>query len=277
MKGRRILRRDFLKLAAGGTLGVVVAGVPNLLQGLVAKADAARPAPQASGEEYEWEKHYFGFVCDSDRCIGCGRCVVACKLENKVPWEAEYNRTWIERYVISEDGEIFADSPNAGRDGFQAEHLNAIYQNLEVRKALFVPKLCNQCDEPPCVQVCPVGATYMTKDGVVLVDQKHCIGCRYCIQACPYGARFMLPDIGPTIHGENRVVDKCTWCYHRITKGLLPACVEACPVGARTFGDLRDPESPVRKVLREKRVHVLKHELGTKPKVYYVGFEDGVR
>jgi len=119
------------------------------------------------------------------------------------------------------------------------------------------------------VQVCPVGATYKTKDGVVLIDRARCIGCRYCIQACPYGARYLDP--------RYHVVDKCTWCYHRITKGLLPACVEVCPVGARVFGDLRDPESPVRKIIQAERVNVLKPDLGTKPQVYYVGLQEGVR
>ncbi len=201
-------------------------------------------------------------------CIGCGRCVVACKQENNVPWEPEYNRTWVERYIITEDEEIFVDSPNSGMDGFTDEHLDVKYQDLNIRKSFFVPKLCNQCDNPPCVTVCPVGATYMTEDGVILVDQEHCIGCGYCIQSCPYGARFFLPD--------KRVVDKCTWCYHRIAQGLVPACVAACPRGARVFGDLEDPESPVRKILAEKRVDVLKPELGTEPKVYYIGFEKGV-
>jgi Fe-S-cluster-containing dehydrogenase component len=96
--------------------------------------------------------------------------------------------------------------------------------------------------------------------------------------ACPYGARYLIPpdaEISPT--GQTSVVDKCTWCYHRITKGDLPACVEACPVGARVFGDLLDPESPVRRIMKEQRVSVLKPGLGTKPKCYYVGLEEGVR
>ncbi len=116
----------------------------------------------------------------------------------------------------------------------------------------------------------------MTEDGIILVDQRHCIGCRYCIQACPYGARFMLPDTPESPFGQVMVADKCTWCYHRISSGLLPACVEACPVGARVFGDLRDLESKVSKVLKEKRVYILKPDLGTEPKVYYIGFEKGV-
>ncbi len=265
----KISRRDFIKIGANGLLGgIIVYNVPFLLQKFVPMGEIVKPVSAVSLGEYDWEKHYWGFACDNERCIGCGRCVVACKLENKVPWEPEYNRTWVERYVITAGGEIFVDSPNAGRDGFENEYSNLKYQNLEIEKSFFVPKLCNQCDKPPCVTVCPVGATYQTEDGIVLVDQEHCIGCRYCIQACPYGARFMLP--------ERRVVDKCTWCYHRIHKGLIPACVEVCPVGARVFGDLRDSESPVRKILREKRVYVLRPALGTEPKVYYVGFEKGV-
>ncbi len=274
----KISRRDFIKTGSKGFVGGIIAfSIPSLLQNFIQKEDGTKSIPAANLDERDWEKHYWGFVVDNERCIGCGRCVVACKLENKVPWEPEYNRTWVERYVFSEDDEIFVDSPNAGRDGFTAEYMNLKYQDVEVRKSFFVSKLCNQCDNPPCVTVCPVGATYMTEDGVVLIDQEHCIGCRYCIQACPYGARFVLPDFSETHFGQIKVVDKCTWCYHRIHKGLLPACVEACPVGARIFGDLHDPQSMVRKILREKRVYVLKPALGTEPKVYYVGFEKGVR
>ncbi len=273
----KISRRDFIKAGSKGFLGgIFVFSVPSLLRNFIQREDDTKSIPATNLDERDWEKHYWGFVVDNERCIGCGRCVVACKLENKVPWEPEYNRTWVERYVITEDGEIFVDSPNAGRDGFTAEYMNLKYQDVEIRKSFFVSKLCNQCDKPPCVTVCPVGATYMTGDGVVLVDQEHCIGCRYCIQACPYGARFQLPDFSETHFGQVRVIDKCTWCYHRIHKGLLPACVEACPVGARIFGDLRDPQSMVRIILRERRVYVLKPALGTEPKVYYIGFEKGV-
>ncbi len=259
-----ISRRNFINVGAKGLLGsIVVYRLPWLWRSLITTGREAESVAVAKPDEPDWEKHFWGFVCDNEKCIGCGRCVVACKLENNVPWEAEYNRTWVERYVFTGDGEVFVDSPNGGRDGFAAE-----YQDVNVRKSFFVPKLCNQCDKPPCVTVCPVGATYITGDGVTLVDQEHCIGCGYCIQACPYGARFFLP--------EKKVVDKCTWCYHRIARGLIPACVEVCPVGARVFGDLRDPNSPVVKILGEKRVYVLKPDLGTEPKVYYIGFEKGV-
>ncbi len=265
----KISRRDFVKIGAKGLLGgIIFYSIPSLLRNFVQIDGVSKSLAATYLTEYDWEKHYWGFVCDNEKCVGCGRCVQACKLENKVPWEPEFNRTWVERYVIPWDGEILVDSPKAGRDGFVAEPVNAKYKNLDIRKSFFVPKLCNQCDNPPCVTVCPVGATYMTEDGIVLIDREHCIGCRYCIQACPYGARFFLPDEG--------IVDKCNWCYHRIHRGLVPACVEVCPVGARVFGDLWDPESPVRKILAEKRIYVLKPDLGTEPKVYYIGFEKGV-
>ncbi|HKZ51597.1 MAG TPA: 4Fe-4S dicluster domain-containing protein, partial [Dehalococcoidia bacterium] len=147
----------------------------------------------------------------------------------------------------------------------------------DIVRGFFVCKLCNQCDNPPCVQVCPVRATYKTEDGVILIDQERCIGCGYCIQACPYGARYFLPDVRRTPMGEVRVVDKCNWCYHRITKGRDPACVEVCPVSARLFGDLNDPESIVSRTLRERQVSVLKPEMGVEPKVYYLGLREGVR
>ncbi len=279
---KSISRRDFIKGAGAGLLGgIALFSLPEVLRKVTrvqAKTVDARHAglalaPPAAAD---LAGRQWAFVCNTEKCIGCGKCVVACKRENSVPWEPEYNRTWIERYVISESGEIFVDSPNAGRDGFAAQPANKKYENIAIWKSFFVPKLCNQCAKPPCVAVCPVGATYKTADGITLVDQSHCIGCRYCIQACPYGARFVLPGFARTHFGEVRVVDKCTWCYHRIHRGHLPACVEVCPVGARTFGDLRDTGSEVNRLLREKRVYVLKPALGTEPNVSYIGIEKGV-
>ena len=104
------------------------------------------------------------------------------------------------------------------------------------------------------MQVCPTGATYKTEDGVVVIDHTYCIGCQYCVQACPYGARFF--------NEEKNVTDKCTWCYHRITKGLQPACVEVCPVGARIFGDRNDKQSVISQFIQNNRVHVLRPETG---------------
>jgi len=270
----RISRRDFFKTAARWALGLAsITVVPDVLRNLLGITRPVEAFPGAKPDEYEWDKHLWGFVVNINKCIGCGRCVVACKLENHVAWEPRYNRTWVERYVFTKSGEISVDSPNAGRDGFKPlEH-----PPEDIRKSSFVPKLCNQCENPPCVQVCPVGATFKTKDGVVLVDQERCIGCGYCIQACPYGARYLVPDAKDTPSGQIHVADKCNWCYHRITKGLNPACVEACPVGARVFGDLLDYESPVMQLLSRNNVGVLKADLGTKPKVFYIGMEEGMR
>src|SRR3972149_2429076 len=249
-KEARVDRRGFLKLSLKGVAGIALAkGMDEIF----------RPREGlASVKPVRW-----GFLVDTYKCIGCGFCVRACKLENEIPYEANVSRTWVERYVITKDGRVFADTPKEARNGFTNRRVdlgmgrNQDIKGDEIDKAFFVPKLCNQCDKPPCVQVCPVGATYKTEDGVVLIDQDHCIGCRYCIQACPYGARYFLP--------EKKVVDKCTWCYHRISQGLVPACVEVCPVGARVFGDLRDPASQLKSILAEKRTYVLKPALGTEP------------
>jgi Fe-S-cluster-containing dehydrogenase component len=168
------------------------------------------------------------------------------------------------------NGQSHIESPNAGRDGFTDSKIreNEIPTN-QIAKGFFVPKLCNQCKKPACVQVCPVGATYQTLDGVVLVDRKWCIGCGYCIMACPYGMRFF--------HPVHKVAEKCTFCYHRIKKGMKTACVQNCPFGARQIGNLKDPNDPVTKVIMNQRVAVLKDEYGTKPQVYYIGLDTNVR
>jgi tetrathionate reductase subunit B len=210
------------------------------------------------------------FLVDTNKCVGCGLCVKACKLENEIPYDAPVTRTWIERYVVTEDGEAHIDTPLGGRDGFIDDKIRDEVINPEdITKAFFVPKLCNQCENPPCVQVCPVGATYQTDDGVVLIDRKWCIGCGYCIMACPYGVRFF--------HPVTKTADKCNFCYHRISKGLDPACVQACPFGARKIGNLKDPEDPVTQEITTKRVAVLKDEYGTKPHVFYLGLDENVR
>lgn len=220
----------------------------------------------ASGTEkgYQPGEHRYGMGVDVSRCIGCGRCVDACKNENDVPREPYYFRTWVERYVINSAHETSVDSPNGGINGFPP-----ITSEKSILRTFFVPKLCNQCDDPPCVQVCPVGATFSTEDGVVLVDKDYCIGCRYCVQACPYGARFIDP--------RTKTADKCTFCYHRITRDLLPACVEVCPAGARVFGDVKLRSSPLMHFNRFHKIHTLKPHMNTKPKVYYADLDEEVR
>lgn len=213
------------------------------------------------GEDYNPYEHFWGMAIDVNKCIGCGSCVRACKTENEVPKDPFYFRTWVERYHIFDDGSVAVDSPNGAMQGFDKK--NDLEQN--VMRSFFVPKLCNQCDNPPCVQVCPVGATFKTPDGVILIDPEHCIGCGYCIQACPYGARYINP--------ENHTVDKCTFCYHRLVKGLAPACVEVCPTQARIFGEINKKSSPLMRFKRMNKVGVLKPALNTEPKVIYANLD----
>jgi tetrathionate reductase subunit B len=268
-----ISRRDFIRLSllAGAGAGLGVGTVR---------------AQETPGPRSRWV-----FLVDTMKCVGCGLCVKACKLENEVPYDLPVTRTWVERYVITGEGQIsvdgkgrsveagtvFADTPMGARDGYKQNVFhnytelgsNVVVPPDMIAKSFFVPKLCNQCDKPPCVQVCPVGATFKTADGVVLVDRTWCIGCGYCIMACPYGVRFF--------HPVYRVAEKCTWCYHRIVKGMKPACVMACPFEARRFGEANKPDDPVAQVVETDRVAVLKPEFGTRPLVYYLGLDENVR
>ena len=254
-EGTSLDRREFLKKCS------FVA--PLGLLWTVFRAGASR-AENAPGAAYDPNEHYYGMGIDIRKCIGCGRCVEGCKTENKVPREPFFFRTWVERYVVQVDGEAVVDSPNGGIEGFPATA-----SEKETLRTFFVPKLCNQCDNPPCVQVCPVGATFKTRDGVILVDDDYCLGCRYCIQACPYGARFL--------HPVKRVAAKCTFCYHRVVRGLMPACVEVCPTQARVFGELRRRNTPLARLVRFNEIHVLKPDLNTEPKVYYANLDGEVR
>lgn len=175
----------------------------------------------------------YGMVIDTRRCTGCHACSVACKAEFEVPLGE--TRSWVE-YI--EKGTYPAVSRS------------------------FLPRLCNQCEEPGCVDVCPTGATYQRADGIVAVDADACIGCKYCMQACPYGARYINPVSG--------TADKCDFCAHRVSQGVAPACVNTCVGKARIFGDLNDPNSEISRVLATESVSVLRPEMGTQPSVYYI-------
>ncbi|MBI4559958.1 MAG: 4Fe-4S dicluster domain-containing protein [Candidatus Hydrogenedentes bacterium] len=223
---------------------------------------AVGAASATRSSAYDPTKHRYIYLIDITKCIGCGACVRACEAENNVP--PHYFRTWIERYMVSRTGADLTDSPNGGRDGFEPR-----VTGEDITKAFFVPKLCNHCSYSPCVQLCPVGASYRSPDGVILVDEKRCIGCGYCVQACPYGSRFL--------HPETHIASKCTLCYHRITKGLKPACVEACPVEARKFGDAEKVGDEVSELIATKAVGILKPELHTGANCYYVGLSQEVR
>ena len=211
--------------------------------------------------DYKATEHLDGMVIDPAKCIGCARCMEACRAENDV--QPGSVRTWVERYVLTTDGQTIVEAID------ETKQTKPPVAEGKILRTFFVPKLCNHCTNAPCVQVCPVGATFTTPDGVVLVDKDYCIGCRYCIQACPYGARYL--------DTRSHTADKCTFCYHRITKGLVPACVEACPAGARIFGELKDRNSPLARYLRFGKLQVLKPHLNTEPKVYYVNLDGEVR
>ena len=266
MNKREFLKGCILFIPAGRTLAHLAAADAAPAAG---SAPAATSAAESGGKApgYNPSDHYYGMGIDVDRCIGCNRCVEACKVENNVPPEPFYFRTWVERYTITRQGEVVVEA--VGLKDRPGRDRDPVADPADVIRTFFVPKLCNHCAHPPCVQVCPVGATFATKDGVVLVDEKRCIGCRYCIQACPYGMRFLNP--------RTKTADKCTFCYHRVVKGLLPACVEVCPTQARIFGDLKSRASRLVRFNRMNKIHVLKPQLNTEPKVYYAKLDGEVR
>jgi Fe-S-cluster-containing dehydrogenase component len=246
-------RRKFFKTAAAlaGT-----AAITSFLDPFNAFVIAAN--------EPENDGPWWGIGIDIKKCIGCGLCAKACKTENHVPDKPFYFRNWVEQYTILNDGTLKVISPNGGIDGFQQNS-----PKEDIFKTFFVPKMCNHCAKSPCTQVCPVGATYMTPDGITLIDEKYCIGCAYCVQACPYGCRY--------IHPEKKVADKCSLCYHRLKQGLDPACMAICPTGARIYGDLREKDGVMQKFLKEHDCQVLKPHLNTGSKLNYNGLTAEVR
>jgi tetrathionate reductase subunit B len=268
-------RRRVLQLGLAAV--PAVCGAELLSGALAASHDVIRAAePEPAGVAYDPSAHDWAFVMDTTTCIGCGRCVEACKLENHVPEDPRLNRTWVELHVLAQDWTVSVSSPDGGRPSPPVEETVPAASAAPVRSAYFVPRTCMQCENPPCTWVCPVSATYRTEDGIILVDEKRCIGCGYCVVACPYGARYMVPAGDTTPKGVAGIVDKCTFCYQRITRGLLPACAEVCPVNARIFGDLNDATSAVSVAIGQKRVRAMKPALGTRPRVFYTGLEGEV-
>ncbi len=214
----------------------------------------------------------FGYGLDLSRCIGCRRCVYACVEENNQSRDPQIH--WIsvlrfkkgEKWVDLVESEKYYNPEKVPEEGY-----------------FYMPVQCQQCKNPPCVRVCPTQATWKEPDGIVVIDYNWCIGCRYCMAACPYGARHFnwtdpgrkSGEINPQTHYlGNRprykgVVEKCTFCIQRTRNGRYPACVEACPVGARKFGNLLDPNSEIRYAIEHKRVFRLKEDLNTYPTFYY--------
>jgi Fe-S-cluster-containing dehydrogenase component len=235
-------RRNFLRTA--GQAAVAAAALVGA-RSVGAQDEPSTRAVTGPVEGYDWSKHQWGYGIDTYRCIGCLRCVEACKAENGVALDAHHFRTWVERYVYLEGEEkarvdSHSDPDNIAASGSEKEYrFDNRYKDAKVEKAFFVPKICNHCSRPSCVQVCPTGATY----------------------------KFNV---------EAQATEKCTWCYHRITKGLDPACVEVCPTGARIFGDMNDKESPISAFLRDNRVMVLKPEQGNAPTCFYIGIDKEV-
>lgn len=262
MDGRRGLqeridldRRGFVKKVLQGAIG----GSLLLVLPLGARLWAGDDSEPVEEDHLFIEGKRFAFVIDVTACIGCGACCIADKAEYEVP-DGHY-RTWVERYLIDDQDNVFVDSPNGGLDGFLEARTDI---ENPIRDTFFVPKLCNMCHNPSCVQVCPVGATFRSEDGFVLIDGKRCVGCSYCVQACPYSVRFINP--------QKKTAEKCTWCYHRVRRGMQPACVAACPAKARIFGDLNDKQSEVYRLLHEPHViSVLKPDMGNKPSLHYLG------
>jgi len=254
-------RRKFLKIAGVSVLGLSVKpAVDFLWQGKV-EASQFTQNPKALTAK-RW-----AMVVDTRKCANkkdCKDCIEACHRIHNVPdipdpkreikwiWKDSYKHTFPEQeYEYNE--EVLKDRP-------------------------FV-LLCNHCENPPCVRVCPTQATFQREDGIVMMDMHRCIGCRFCMAACPYGSRsFNWQDPRPFIKKENPeyptrtkgVVEKCDFCAERLDKGLLPACVEACKEKALIFGDLGDPNSEVSKVLRSHYTIRRKPGLGTGPQIYYI-------
>ena len=171
-------------------------------------------------------------VIDTGRCFDCKACMIACKEENDLP--PGYWRNWV-------------------RDDAKGTS----------KRTQFQPGQCMQCEDPPCVAACPVGATDKRADGVVGIDPEKCIGCGNCVPACPYGARYRDP--------RTRKADKCDFCGHRLARGEAPACVETCPTKARVFGDLDDPKSPAARLVKERRtIRIGAPQCDPGPNIFYL-------
>lgn len=211
----------------------------------------------------------YGYAIDLSACKGYRDCVHACVKENN----------------LSRDPEIqYIRVLEMDRGSMKLTNSDHYFEHpVPAPDKFYLAVQCQQCDEPPCVDACPVDATWMERDGIVVVDYDWCIGCRYCATACPYWARHFnwsepqvpAEELNPSTHYlSNRprpvgVIEKCTFCLHRVREGRMPACQEACPTGARVFGNLLDPDSDIRYVLANKTVFRLKEELGTEPKFWY--------
>lgn len=279
-----VSRREFASVAAAAAAGWLLTAcgprrlfeVPReRLRTLVADMEREYSAnvgrPVTVSDAGPMDGVVFAAALDISRCTGCRRCVYACVEENNQSRDPQVH--WIR--VLEMDKER----------GVDFAHANAYYEPEEVPRDghFYVPTACQQCRNAPCTKVCPTGATWIERDGIVVIDYDWCIGCRCCMAACPYGARHFnwaepaVPDeaVNTNMHylgnrpRKKGVVEKCTFCIQRTRAGRYPACVEVCPAGARKFGNLLDPESEIRYIIEHKRVLMLKAELNTMPKFFY--------
>jgi len=252
----KITRKDFLRLSG---LSLLAAGCKQAVRSANQPASAARAA---SAQPVRW-----GMVIDLRKCRekdGCNACVHACNAAHNIPQIA--NRAHEVKWLWTEPYATVFPSAQTG------------YAPQTVAETT-VPLLCNHCADPPCTRVCPTQATWKRDDGIVMMDWHRCIGCRYCVAACPYGSRsFNWEDPRPSIASINPdfptrtkgVVEKCNFCEERLARGLKPACVDACPQRVFTFGNLADPNSEPRQMLRERFAVQREPELGTGPSVFYL-------
>ena len=266
-------RRRFLKVAGCSLLGAA-AGVPAMRA--VAKASDPGHSEPKGGDGKKGPQ--WAMVIDTRRCLeqsGCTKCIDACHVSHNVP------------QVVDDQGKVdklhevkWVWKEERFEHAFPEQHNPHLDAGLRDKPVLV---MCNHCESPPCVRVCPTQATFKRPDGIVMMDMHRCIGCRYCIAACPYGSRsFNWKDPRPFIKPApvatyptrtTGVVGKCTFCDERLAKGLPPACVEACDEGANgslTFGDLADPSSKVAELLRGHFSIRRKPGLGTGPQVFYI-------
>ena len=250
-------RRKFIKQAGVGLVGLsAISMVGKLAEGEATASSEIKDNPAAT----RW-----GMVIDMSKCKeGCTDCIEVCHTSHNVPdhGNAKDEIKWIWKAPY--------------KNSFTSKSHQ--YQQEGLTEKPFLT-LCNHCDEPPCVRVCPTQATFKRDDGIVQMDFHRCIGCRFCMAGCPYGSRSFnwrdprenIKNLNPKFPTRERgVVEKCNFCAERIDKGLNPSCQEACKEGVITFGNLNDPNSEIRKVLGEKRTMQRKTELGTAPSVFYV-------
>ncbi len=277
---KRIGRRQFIKYSAG-LIGLVLLGKyagPALAFTGTKKAteraaeETTEPTVDGLGTVVD-ESNQFAMVIDAGACIGCRTCMWACKEENNIP--DIISPPWIEVFELKAEVDV------TGHPSLQdlREGATTSYTKSPREGKWYLPVQCYHCDNPPCVKVCPVGATYKDKDGLVLMKYDRCIGCRMCVAACPYSARRFNWRKGEVPSDEVNslvpvrplgVVEKCTFCVHRTRRGKLPRCVEVCPVQARHFGNLNDPESEVSRIQKSNLSFRLLEEVNTGPNIWYI-------